>query len=650
MRTVRHDNRSGGRGEARYRIRRVRANTRRLLGGRPKPAPVAATIFACVAIFGVALGARLLLHADQRTSVEAAHEITYSQPRHYQNAGRRILDDPVHALLFDESNDRGRERLLGHPPGYPIFIAAVFGAFGDSSAVLRGVQLVLDSFSVVLLFLIAARMFRTSIAVSSGLIAALSPQLAWNALVLQPDTVAIVPLLAAVLVLVWKPRPALRAAIAAGALVGISCWLRSNAFLLAPFLAVVAVPMLFPGGQRRRAACALVLATVAVIAPVTLRNWYIFDRFIPLSLGAGITFAEGIGDFDPDSRFGIPSTDVEMAMADAEWAGRPEYAKAVWFPDAIERDRERFRRAAMVVIRNPVWFSSVMVRRAGLMFRCNDELRLGWPADTTHAPMVCLNPPYGHDRTLPASDSSRVLSTLDSIPVKLANNESLPLWSIAVNPGTDYLVRAPVDEVVGFGALDVRDENGALVASSPVREHGNANKRRRQKPGRDQRQAQSEIVLPIASVDARRLDFSFRAEDGALNRGLTLRMGQIETLEVGPTPSQWTRAPRWMIRSIQRNIFQTSRWPVMVLAGAAIFLLGYRRRGFVAVVAVPAYYMLVQSALHTEFRYVLAVHALSSILVALALVGIVAATVAAFRTIHRRLRARQLTRPVAEVA
>lgn len=645
-----HGTRPGGRRETRSRIRSVRTMMRRLLGGRPGSVPVTAAILACVAIFGIALGARLLLLADQRTSIEAAHEVSYTQPRHYQNAGRRILEDPVHALLLDESNDRGRERFLVHPPGYPILIAAVFGMFGDSSAMLRGAQLVLDSLSAVLLFLIASRMFRPSVAVVSGLIAAFSPQLAWNALVLQPDTVAIVPLLAAVLVLVWKSRPSIRSAIAAGALIGISCWLRSNAFLLAPFVAVVAVPMLFPSGQRRRAACALVLTTIAVIAPVTLRNWYVFDRFIPLSLGAGITFAEGIGDFDPDRRFGIPSTDVEMAKADAEWAGRPEYAMSIWVPNAVERDRERFRRAADVVLRNPVWFFGVMARRAALMMRCNDDVHLGWPADTTHAPLVSLDPPFGHDRTDSVETPFPPSSSISTIPVQLQDGEAILLASLPVKAGEDYLVRVPVSEVVGAGSLEIRDDTGSLIAALPVREFGDANRRRRRKAKRDQREATTELLVPMATSDTRKLELSFRADDGIRRRGLTLNVGPVESIEKGPTPNQWTRGPRWVIRSIQRSLYRTTRWPVLAIAGAVILLLGRRRRALTAIAAVPAYYLLVQSALHTEFRYVLAVHTLIAILVAVAVVGTAVLASAGVRTAISWIRIRYFSRVEVEAA
>src|SRR3712207_9588401 len=52
-------------------------------------------------------------------------------------------------------------------------------------------------------------------------------------------------------------RPVLKA-LGAGALVGLSCWLRANALLLAPFLAFAAVPFLFARGGRVRPALALV--------------------------------------------------------------------------------------------------------------------------------------------------------------------------------------------------------------------------------------------------------------------------------------------------------------------------------------------------------------------------------------------------------
>lgn len=648
MRPSKRTSRPIGRRPLHDRVRRIRPVLRRRIGGRPGAVATPTLVASILLVFAVALAARVLLLADQRTSIEAAHEVSYTQPRHYQNAGRRILDDPVHALLFDEASDRGRERMLVHPPGYPLLIAGVFGTIGGESSTLRWVQLVIDALSAVLLYVIGTRLFRQPVALAAGLCAAVSPQLAWNALVLQPDTVAITPLLGAVLAIVWQARPTLRPAVAAGALIGISCWLRSNTLLLAPFLAVFAVPLVFPRGQRRKAAAALVLTTAAVIAPVTLRNWIVFDRFIPLSLGAGITFAEGIGDFDPERRFGIPSTDVEIARADAQWAGRPDYALSTWVPDGIERDRERFRRAADVAIRNPAWFASVMLRRAALMLRCNDGAALGWPADSARAPLVSLDPPFGHDRTAAVPESGPDGQPLHS--VRLSCGQSQFVTSLQVDRNTDVVLRAPVSAVAGAGFLDVRDDTGSLVASLPVREQGGANARRRRKANRDQRVPTTEIVLPIATTDSRRLDVTLRTNEDQHRRGLSLEIGRLECLDVGPTPGQWTRGPRWIVRSVQRHLFITSRWPLLVLAGGAILFLGSRRRALIAVAVVPLYYMVVQSALHTEFRYVLAVHALSTVPAAVALVVGAQSLWAASRGLLARARLGRQAREKADPA
>jgi hypothetical protein len=158
-------------------------------------------------------------------------------------------------------------------------------------------------------------------------------------------------------------------ALGAGALVGLSCWLRANALLLAPFLAFAAVPLLFAKGERVRPALALVAGALLAVAPLTLRNAFVFGHFIPVSLGAGQTLIEGIGDYDPAGRFGLPATDVELQRQEAEMYGRPEYATSLFGPDAIERDRARRARAFGVIRTHPLWFAGVMTRRASSMLR-----------------------------------------------------------------------------------------------------------------------------------------------------------------------------------------------------------------------------------------------------------------------------------------
>jgi hypothetical protein len=189
------------------------------------------------------------------------------------------------------------------------------------------------------------------------------------------------------------------------------------------------------------------------LAPLTIRNAAAYGHFIPVSLGAGQTLVEGVGDYDPEQRFGLPATDLELMKMEAEEHGRADYAATLFGPDAVARDRERTRRALGVVRAHPFWFASVMLRRAGSMLRL----------------------------------------------------ERTPLAS----------------------------------------------------------------TLPVSAG--------------------------------------WTRAPRLAVRAAQK-LFVTAVFLPLYLAGIVLLIHARRRRALAALVAVPLYYLCAQSALHTEYRYVLAVH------------------------------------------
>jgi hypothetical protein len=83
--------------------------------------------------------------------------------------------------------------------------------------------------------------------------------------------------------------------------------------------------------------------------------------------------------------------------------------------------------------------------------------------------------------------------------------------------------------------------------------------------------------------------------------GLTLK-------KAGSTAGLWTRYPRLFVRGLQKNLFLSSR--MLPLIGLGIVLLAIARQWSVLVVllVVPSYYLTVQSALHTEYRYILAMH------------------------------------------
>lgn len=400
-------------------------------------------------VFAAAFGARLLCWADVRFE---AYKVQTAVSQNYRHLAR-LLGENGAASFYDAASTTSEPDLLGHPPGYSFVLAAVYAVFGESDAAAQILQAACDALAAALVFLIAAELLPFGAGVVAGLLAAASPQLCWNSLMLLPDTLAVPPVLLAVYLLLRAPESnTVLKALAAGALVGASCWLRANALLLAPFL-LLAVPPLFARGSRARPAAALVAGALLAVAPLTLRNAVVYGHFIPVSLGAGQTLVEGIADYDPGRRFGLPDTDVELIRMEAEEAGRPEYAASLFTPDGVERDRERTRRALKVIAAHPFWFGGVMLRRAGSMLRL----------------------------------------------------ERTPLTSTA------------------------------------------------------------------------------------------------------PVSGGWTRAPRLLLRAAQK-VFVTAVFLPLYLAGLLLLVRARRRRALAALLVVPLYYLCVQSALHTEYRYVIAVH------------------------------------------
>lgn len=317
-------------------------------------------------VFLAAFGVRLLCWRDVRFE---AYKVQTAVTENYKHMAR-LLGEHGALSLYDPASPTSEPDLLGHPPGYPFVLAAVYAVFGESDAAVQIFQAACDALAAALVFLIAAELLTFGVGVAAGALAAVAPQFCWNSLMLLPDTLAVLPLLGAVWLLVRARagRPLLKA-LGAGVLVGLSCWLRANALLLAPFMALVAVPFLFAKGMRVRPALALLAGALLAVAPLTIRNAVVYGHFIPVSLGAGQTLVEGVADYDPERRFGLPDTDVELTRMEAAEAGRPEYAASLFTPDGIERDRRRTRRALAVIGQNPVWFAGVMLRRAGSMLR-----------------------------------------------------------------------------------------------------------------------------------------------------------------------------------------------------------------------------------------------------------------------------------------
>lgn len=261
-----------------------------------------------------------------------------------------------------------------YPPGYPLWLAFVYSLTGNRSpAAVQNVQWVLDSFSVLLIIGIGVTAFGWRTGLWAGGIAALWPLLALcgSAPLADAPTTWIV-IAAAWLLLIAAKRQSLAWVISAGALAGASCWLRANAMLLVFFWGL-GLLLFVRASWRRRVlmSASVILAALLVISPVVVRNFIAFHAFVPTGLGAGTNLWEGIGETERGSKeFGAAANDQEVVEQErAALNVAPDAPFDLYYPNGIQRDRERTRRSLAIIKQHPFWYAGTVVNRMAAVMK-----------------------------------------------------------------------------------------------------------------------------------------------------------------------------------------------------------------------------------------------------------------------------------------
>jgi hypothetical protein len=622
----------------------VAQNSEAVIDGSSASSRYKSILLASTLIFITSVGVRLLHWQDNQLAFDQKNPFSTALVTGYEREAKRMLEQG--GILYPrEPIDSGDARMLVHPPGYSILAALFHKLSGDNYTGLRPAQVICDSMAAVLVLLIAAELLPFTVALIGGALVAFSPHLAGYSLWLSADSLSVLPILLSVCLIIRAiKRPRLITIIGAGACVGLSCWLRSNALLLAFFLAVV-ILLLFERRNRLRYSIAFVAAFLVVIAPITIRNMIVFDSFIPLSLGAGITLIEGIADYDTEQRFGMPQYDKDVAVKDAEWHGRPDYAGNIWSPDGVLRERARFARGLAVIRSNPGWFSGVMLRRSAFMLRYNDSGQSNWPLNTSQAQVVSVEPGFSHQ--LPTSDPLTPVWTGSPVDIMAAgialsaeaeirlarDNQALEIKGdsspfdaqfasglITVKKNTDYLLTLQANLMNRGMAVKVTSADYRITLASEILEEpkkkkkqGGAEKDKREVIRSEETmdsesdKAMALIDMPFASGDRTEVRLVI-SNDQPASVQTVVELGEAKLIEVGPTAYLWTKGPRALVRGIQKNLFKTNRLLPLVLIGILLLAIVWHKRALVILLAVPVYYLCTQSALHTEYRYILSIH------------------------------------------
>jgi 4-amino-4-deoxy-L-arabinose transferase-like glycosyltransferase len=315
-------------------------------------------LFICLALFTVAAGVRLLVWQNNRLEMETVQSVL----QHIYKRDARDLAAGRFAIFLSGSDPPSDANVLLHPPGYSLLMGGFYSIAGENET-FRVLQLLLNCVAPVLVFLIGRRLFTQTAGAIAGALVAVAPQFAYHSGLMLPDALSVVPLLGALFFLtVARDAPRPLWAILCGVSIGLSCWLRANALLLPVFFCAAALIWL-PREGRWKLVASILIGFAATIAPITIRNATVFRSFIPVSLGAGTTLLEGLGDYDSDGRLGMPMTDEGVMEFDARRHGRPDYVGFLYSPDGVERERARVREGLAVILNNPGWFAAAVAHR-----------------------------------------------------------------------------------------------------------------------------------------------------------------------------------------------------------------------------------------------------------------------------------------------
>jgi hypothetical protein len=322
---------------------------------------------ATLLVFALALSVRSFYAVDLAPLMYSPQQPGTRMISRYHDVALDILKGE--GVLYPRHPDPARTGLMARPPGYSLYLAAVYETLGQSLFAAQFVQNGLTSLCCVLLLWIAGRLVSWPVGMAGGVLAAIEPHMGFASNLVLPDALSALPLLLALFVLTARPEARRHWAVSllAGAILGAGVWLRPNVVLVPPFLAVILVM----GAEARRRAAAhavvMVATAAAMVLPITLRNYVVFGEFVPVSLNGGLTVWQGVAEAG-GAAYGARKRDMLVAEDEALRYGNPRYRHWWAEPDGVWRDRDRYRRAREVIRAHPFLYARLMLKRmAGML-------------------------------------------------------------------------------------------------------------------------------------------------------------------------------------------------------------------------------------------------------------------------------------------
>jgi hypothetical protein len=167
---------------------------------------------------------------------------------------------------------------------------------------------------------------------------------------------------------------------------------------------------------------------------------------------------------------------------------------------------------------------------------------------------------------------------------------------VNVKKNNDYVFTVPISIERGRMRISVVQPGGKVYSSTIVETIENTSA---------EAQPTNLVQLPFVANSNQRVQVVFSNEASNPPNPL-VRVGPIKLFELGPARGLWTRYPRLLVHGMQK-IFLTAVILPLAILGLALLIIKKQSQALIILAVVPVYFFCVQSIVHTEYRYVLAV-------------------------------------------
>jgi hypothetical protein len=116
----------------------------------------------------------------------------------------------------------------------------------------------------------------------------------------------------------------------------------------------------------------------------------------------------------------------------------------------------------------------------------------------------------------------------------------------------------------------------------------------------------TQVQLPFVAIRDEQVRLAF-SNEASIPPNPFVQIGAIRLFELGPARFLWTRYPRFLVHGLQ-SVFLTAVMLPLAIIGLILLVIKRQWPALIILLAVPVYFFCVQSIVHTEYRYVLAVN------------------------------------------